>query len=155
MWLNGELTPRGEAEVLLFDAGFGMGDGVWQGLRLHKGRLLFLDAHLDRLMAGARAIRLDIGLTREEIAAALKKVLAANAMTDGVHVRLMVTRGVKSTVSQDPRNALGIPTIAITAEHKRPARATPTEGWRWPPSECAARRRKCSTCASIRTAGST
>lgn len=121
VWLNGELVPRGEARVSLFDAGFGMGDGVWEGLRLHKGALLFLDAHLDRLFAGAAAIRLDIGLSRTEIVAALQATLAANAMTDGAHLRLMVTRGEKSTISQDPRNALGRPTIAITAEHKRPA----------------------------------
>jgi branched-chain amino acid aminotransferase len=123
VWLNGAPVPRAEARVSLFDAGFGMGDGVWEGLRLHKGRLLFLERHLDRLFEGAKAIRLDIGKSRAEIEAALAETLAANAMTDGVHVRLMVTRGVKSTVSQDPRNALGVPTIAITAEHKRPANA--------------------------------
>jgi branched-chain amino acid aminotransferase len=121
VWLNGELVPRAQAKVSLFDAGFGMGDGVWEGLRLHKGRLLFLDDHLDRLFAGARAIALDIGKSRGEIAAALSELLAANAMEDGVHLRLMVTRGVKSTISQDPRNALGAPTIAITAEYKKPA----------------------------------
>ena len=123
VWLNGALVPRAEARVSLFDAGFGMGDGVWEGLRLHRGRLLFLERHLDRLFDGAKAIRLDIGKSRAEIEAALAETLAANAMTDGVHVRLMVTRGVKSTVSQDPRNALGVPTIAITAEHKRSANA--------------------------------
>jgi len=120
VWLNGELVPRAEAKVSLFDAGFGMGDGVWEGLRLHKGRLLFLDAHLDRLFAGAKAIALEIGMSRAELAAALADTLAANAMTDGVHLRLMITRGVKSTINQDPRNALGRPTIAITAEHKNP-----------------------------------
>src|SRR5512135_2354360 len=82
VWLNGALVPRDEARVSLFDAGFGMGDGVWEGLRLHKGRLLFLDAHLDRLFAGARAIGLDIGMSRQEIAAALAGVLEANGMTD-------------------------------------------------------------------------
>ncbi|MGI8841614.1 MAG: aminotransferase class IV [Caulobacteraceae bacterium] len=121
VWLNGELVARGEAKVSIFDAGFSMGDGVWEGLRLHKERLLFLDAHLDRLFAGARAIGLDIGMDRIAIAAALRSILEANAMTDGVHVRLMVTRGLKSTVSQDPRNALGRPTVAIVAEHKVPA----------------------------------
>lgn len=124
VWLNGELVPRAEARVSLFDAGFGSGDGVWEGIRLHKGALLFLDAHLDRLFAGAAAIRLDIGKSRAELTAALRATLAANAMTDGVHLRLMVTRGVKSTISQDPRAALGEPTIAITAEHKRPAHAS-------------------------------
>jgi branched-chain amino acid aminotransferase len=123
VWLNGALVPRSEARVSLFDAGFGMGDGVWEGLRLHRGRLLFLDAHLDRLLAGARAIRLDVGLSRAALAAALESVVAANGMTDGAHLRLMVTRGVKSTINQDPRNALGQPTIAITAEHKRPSHA--------------------------------
>lgn len=118
VWLNGELVPRAEAKVSIFDAGFGMGDGVWEGLRLHKGRLLFLESHLDRLFEGARAIGLEIGMNRAELTAALADTLAANAMTDGVHIRLMVTRGIKSTINQDPRNALGRPTIAITAEHK-------------------------------------
>lgn len=121
IWLNGELVTRENAKVSLFDAGFSMGDGVWEGLRLHKGRLLFLEAHLDRLFAGAAAIGLDIGLDRSGVTAALHRVLEANAMTDGVHVRLMVTRGPKSTINQDPRNALGRSTIAITAEHKAPA----------------------------------
>jgi branched-chain amino acid aminotransferase len=118
VWLNGDLVARGEARISIFDAGFCLGDGVWEGLRLHKGALLFLDAHLDRLFEGARAIRLDIGRTRAEIVGAIAATLAANAMTDGVHIRLMVTRGVKATVNQDPRNALGAPTIAIVAEHK-------------------------------------
>ncbi len=120
VWLNGDLVARGEAKVSIFDAGFSMGDGVWEGLRLHRGRLLFLEAHLDRLFAGARAIGLDIGLDRAGIAAALRATLDANTMTDGVHVRLMVTRGLKSTVSQDPRNAVGRPTVAVVAEHKVP-----------------------------------
>ena len=123
VWLNGDLVPRSEARVSLFDAGFGMGDGVWEGLRLHRGRLLFLDTHLDRLFAGARAIRLDPVLSRAELVAALEAVVAANGMSDGAHLRLMVTRGVKATINQDPRNALGRPTIAITAEHKRPTGA--------------------------------
>ena len=121
IWLNGDLVPRGEAKVSLFDAGFSMGDGVWEGLRLHKGRLLFLGAHLDRLFAGAAAIKLDIGLDRAGVEAAMTEILAANGMTDGAHLRLMVTRGLKSTINQDPRNVLGRPTIAITAEHKTPA----------------------------------
>jgi branched-chain amino acid aminotransferase len=130
VWLNGALVPRAEAKVSIFDAGFGMGDGVWEGLRLHKGRLLFLEAHLDRLFEGAQAIGLGIGLSRAELAAALEHTLAANAMTDGVHVRLMVTRGLKSTINQDPRNALGRPTLAITAEHKIPTPATADRGLR-------------------------
>jgi branched-chain amino acid aminotransferase len=118
VYVNGELVPRQEARVSVFDAGFALGDGVWEGLRLHKGRLLFLDAHLDRLEAGARAIRLDLGLDREGLKAALARTLETNGMSDGVHIRLMATRGLKATVNQDPRNALGRPTLVITAEYK-------------------------------------
>src|ERR1700691_2769422 len=96
IYLNGRLVSRDDAKVSIFDAGFVLCDGVWEGLRLHKGGLLFLDAHLDRLFAGARAIALDIGLTRDEIVAALKRTLAANGMQSGVHIRLMVTRGIKT-----------------------------------------------------------
>ena len=121
VWLNGELVQRREAKVSIFDAGFALGDGIWEGLRLHKGALLFLEAHLDRLYRGAEAIRLDIGRDRAQ----LVRALAANAMTDGVHIRLMVTRGLKATVNQDPRNALGTPTLAIVAEHKAPPAMRP------------------------------
>ena len=121
VYVNGDLVPRAEAKVSVFDAGFSLGDGVWEGLRLHKGRLLFLEAHLDRLFAGAKAIALDIGMDREQLTAALARTLDANGMSDGAHLRLMVTRGVKATVNQDPRNALGRPTVVITAEHKAPA----------------------------------
>ncbi|HEX4158272.1 MAG TPA: aminotransferase class IV [Rhizomicrobium sp.] len=128
VWLNGALLPRGEARVSIFDAGFVLGDGVWEGVRLHKGGLLFLNAHLDRLYAGARAIALDIGMSREEMARALRQLVAANGMQDGVHIRLMVTRGEKKTPNQDPRNALGRPTIAIVAEYKEPSAAVRAQG---------------------------
>jgi branched-chain amino acid aminotransferase len=121
VYLNGALIPREAAKISIFDAGFGLGDGIWEGLRLHRGRLLFLTAHLDRLFAGAAAIRLDIGLDRAAITEALYRTTSANGMTDGAHLRLMVTRGLKATVNQDPRNALGQPTVAITAEYKTPA----------------------------------
>jgi branched-chain amino acid aminotransferase len=121
VYLNGAFLPRSEAKISIFDAGFSLGDGVWEGLRAHKGRLLFLDAHIDRLLTGATAIHLDIGLDKHQITAALYATLAANSMTDGVHLRLMVTRGLKSTVNQDPRNALGQPTIVMTAEYKQPS----------------------------------
>jgi branched-chain amino acid aminotransferase len=123
VYVNGQMVPRAEARVSVFDAGFALGDGVWEGLRLHKGRLLFLEAHLDRLLAGARAIALDLGLDRAGLKAALDQTLAANGMSDGVHIRLMATRGLKATVNQDPRNALGRPTIVITAEYKAPSAA--------------------------------
>jgi branched-chain amino acid aminotransferase len=120
VYLNGEMVTRDRALVSVFDAGFALGDGVWEGLRLHRGRLLFLDEHIDRLLAGAGAIGLDIGMDQAEIAAALLQTVEANNMTDGVHLRLMVTRGIKTTVNQDPRNAVGKPTVVITAEYKAP-----------------------------------
>ncbi len=121
VYLNGRLVPRHEAMVSVFDAGFVLGDGVWEGLRLHKGCLLHLDDHLDRLFWGSREIALDLGLTREALKLALRQTLEANGMEDGVHIRLMATRGVKKTVNQDPRNALGTATIVIVAEHKLPS----------------------------------
>jgi branched-chain amino acid aminotransferase len=124
--LDGQLVPAREAQVSLFDAGFGLGDGVWEGLRLHKGALLFLEAHLDRLYHGAAALRIDIGISRAELTASLKELLRANGMEDGAHLRLMVTRGRKSTINQDPRFTSGKPSIAVTAEFKqRPAEARP------------------------------
>ena len=128
IYLNGSLVSRSEAKVSVFDAGFVLGDGVWEGLRLHKGAFLFLDAHLDRLYDGARAIALDIGLSREEMIAALRRTADVNEMQSGVHIRLMVTRGPKKAPNQDPRNALGKPTIVIVAEHKEPSEEIVTRG---------------------------
>ena len=118
IYVNGELKPRAEAVVSVFDAGFVLGDGVWEGLRVHAGQPLFLDAHLDRLYEGAKAIALDIGRTRRELTRAIADTLAANSMTDGVHIRLMVTRGTKLTPYQDPRVTLGPATIVIIPEYK-------------------------------------
>src|SRR3954452_8120092 len=126
--VNGALVPRNQAVVSVFDAGFVLGDGVWEGLRVADGHPAFLEAHLDRLWEGAAAIALDIGLTREELTGRIYRTLAANGMTDGVHVRLMVTRGPKSTPYQDPRMMAGPPTIVIIAEHKEPLPATVTKG---------------------------
>ena len=128
IYLNGRLVPRAEAKVSLFDAGFLVGDGIWEGLRLHKGALLFLDEHLERLYWGARQIGLDIGLDRATLVSELKRTIDTNHMHDGVHVRLMVTRGEKSAPNQDPRNALGKPTVAIVAEYKLPGPKLMTEG---------------------------
>lgn len=119
IWLNGALVRRADAKVSVFDAGFVLGDGVWEGLRLHRGRLLFLDAHLDRLIAGASSIGLTLP-TRGYFEDALAETLAANGMVDGAHLRLMVTRGEKRAANQDPRNALGVPTVVILAEYKQP-----------------------------------
>ena len=118
--VNGELKPRAEAMVSVFDSGFMLGDGVWEGLRLHLGKLAFLDRHLDRLFEGAKALAMDIGLSREELTRRLYDTLDGNGMADGVHIRLMVTRGVRATPYQDPRVVVGGPTIVITAEYKEP-----------------------------------
>jgi branched-chain amino acid aminotransferase len=128
VWLNGALVPRAQATVSVFDSGFIAGDGVWEGLRLIRGRWLFLDRHLDRLFAGARAIDLDIGLTRDGLVRALEATREANGMTDGVHARLMVTRGLKRTPSQDPRQTIGPATVVIVAEHKVPPPELATAG---------------------------
>ena len=116
--VNGELTPRAEAVVSVFDSGFVLGDGVWEGLRVHHGHPAFLEQHLDRLFEGAAAIVLDIGRTRDELTRDIYRTLEANDMGDGVHIRLMVTRGVKATPYQDPRVTVGPATVVIIAEHK-------------------------------------
>jgi branched-chain amino acid aminotransferase len=120
VYVDGAFFRRDEASVSVFDAGFVLGDGVWEGLRLVEGRLLACREHMDRLYEGARAIQLDIGLTRDELVGVIRRTLEANGMTDGVHIRLMVTRGRKKTPNQDPRFAIGRPTIVVVAEYKRP-----------------------------------
>src|SRR3954447_14516178 len=97
IWVNGALVPRDQAVVSVFDSGFVLGDGVWEGLRVSGGHPAFVERHLDRLFEGAQALMLDIGLSRDELTAAIYETLRANEMTDGVHVRLMVARGVKRT----------------------------------------------------------
>lgn len=118
--VNGELFARDQARVSVFDSGFVLGDGVWEGLRLHDGGLPFLDQHLDRLYEGARAIDLDIGLTREQLTQRIVDTLCTNDMHSDVHIRLMVTRGVKATPHQDPRFVIGGATIVIIPEYKNP-----------------------------------
>lgn len=127
--VNGAHVPRDEARVSVFDAGFGLGDGVWEGLRLVRGRILSREAHLDRLYEGANSIRLEL-MPRAELVAAIDALLAANGMEDGVHIRLMVTRGVKSTINQDPRFVRGGPTVVILAEWKQPNAALKARGLR-------------------------
>ena len=120
VYINGEFYRREEAKISVFDSGFLVGDGVWEGLRLHGGEFAFLDLHLDRLFEGAKAIDLDIGMTRGEITQSLRETVRRNGMegSSGVHVRLMVTRGDKKTPSQDPRLVAGGPNVVIIAEHK-------------------------------------
>lgn len=125
--VNGVMTPRAEASVSVFDSGFMLGDGVWEGLRVHTGRIAFLDQHLDRLWEGAKAIAMDIGVSREVLEARLYETIDANRM-DSCHIRLMVTRGIRSTPYQDPRVVISPATIVIIAEHKDPLPATVEKG---------------------------
>ena len=116
--INGELFSRDDAKVSVFDSGFMLGDGVWEGIRLHKGRLLFLEAHMERLYEGAKAIDMDIGLSPEQMVTRIDEVLAGNSMDTDVHIRLMVTRGIKSTPYQHPRVTITPPTVVIIPEYK-------------------------------------
>ncbi len=128
--INGKLYPRAEAKVSVFDSGFILGDGVWEGLRVHDGGLPFLGLHLDRLYEGAKTIDMDIGLTRETLTAQILAVLRANKMREGVHIRLMVTRGLKATPYQDPRVTVGPATVVIIPEYKQPLPKTVEQGIR-------------------------
>jgi branched-chain amino acid aminotransferase len=121
IYVNGDIVPRAEAKVSVYDSGFMLGDGVWEGLRLHHGRLLFEDLHLARLYEAAKAIDLDIGLSPAELKAVLYRTIEANGMRDGVHLRLMVTRGPKKTPFQDPRLSLWGATIVVIPEYKEPS----------------------------------
>lgn len=118
IYINGELFPRNEAKISVFDSGYLVGDGVWEALRLHAGVLVFLDQHLDRLYQGAATIGMDVGMTRSELTAQIWQTLNANKMHDGVHVRLMLTRGIKKTPSQDPRLTISGPNLVIIPEFK-------------------------------------
>ncbi|MFT4652906.1 MAG: branched-chain amino acid aminotransferase [Kangiellaceae bacterium] len=117
--INGELFPRSEAKISVFDSGFILGDGVWEGIRLHKGHLAFIGMHMRRLFDGAKALDMDIGLSSGELIQRIYSTCKANQMTDGVHIRLMVTRGEKATPYQDPRVTISNATIVIIAEHKK------------------------------------
>ncbi|MEL6198450.1 MAG: D-amino acid aminotransferase [Pseudomonadota bacterium] len=130
MYVDGALRPRSEAMVSVYDSGFMLGDGVWEGLRLYQGRWAFLDDHLDRLFEAARAIDLDIGLDRAGVRAALERTRAANGMTDNAHARLMVTRGVKSRPFQHPALSRSGPTMVIIMEHSAPTAALAERGVR-------------------------
>jgi branched-chain amino acid aminotransferase len=118
--VDGDLKPKAEAMVSVYDSGFMMGDGVWEGLRLYNGRWAFLDDHLDRLFEAAKAIDLDIGRTREDVAQALEDTRRANGMETDAHARLMVTRGRKVRPFQHPGFSRFGPTFVIIMEHSRP-----------------------------------
>jgi branched-chain amino acid aminotransferase len=128
IYINAQLLPRAQALVSVFDSGFVLGDGVWEGLRVVAGHPLFLDAHLDRLFEGAKAIALDVGMDRGALTQAIYRTLSANAMRDGVHMRLMVTRGMKRTPYQDPRVCIGPATVVMIPEYKTPLPETLQRG---------------------------
>lgn len=117
IYVNGELLHKNDAKISVFDSGFMMGDGVWEGIRLVNNRWLFIDEHLERLFEGAKAIDLEIGLTIEDIKIALENTRSVNNMTDNAHARLMVTRGIKSKPFQRPSYSMNGPTVVIIMEH--------------------------------------
>ena len=122
IYVNGELLHKNDAKISVFDSGFMMGDGVWEGIRLVNNRWLFIDEHLERLFEGAKAIDLEIGLTIEDIKIALENTRSANNMTDSAHARLMLTRGVKSKPFQKPSYSMDGATAVIIMEHSDDSR---------------------------------
>ena len=119
IWVNGKVVPKAQAMVSVYDSGFMLGDGVWEGIRLYNNRWTFLDEHIDRLFEAAKAIDLDMARSREDVAAAVHETQAANGMTTDAHARLMVTRGVKTRPFQHPRLSQQGPTMVIIMEHSR------------------------------------
>ena len=119
VYLNGKIVPREQALVSVYDAGFMLGDGIWEGIRLYNGKWAFVEDHMDRLYESARVVDMDIPLTREQMIEALDQTAAANQMTQDVHARLMITRGLKSKPFQDPRLSQQGLTIAIIMEHSK------------------------------------
>ena len=126
--IDGELLHRSEAKISVFDSGFLLGDGVWEGIRLHNKQLIFIDDHLDRLFKSAKGISLKIPFTKEEIINQISKVLAKNNMEDDVHIRLIVSRGEKITPYQNPNANIGPVTLVIIPEFKKTNPNTYTNG---------------------------
>lgn len=119
IWVNGKIVPKAQAMVSVYDSGFMLGDGVWEGIRLYNGRWSFLNEHMDRLFEAAKAVDIDIGLTREQLVSAVSDTQSANGMTTDAHARLMVTRGVKTRPFQHPKLSQNGPTVVIIMEHSR------------------------------------
>ena len=119
IYVNGELLPRHEAKISVFDSGYLVGDGVWEGLRLYMGVLAFKQLHFDRLWQSAAVVGIKLPFSRQQLETHILDTLNANQMQDGVHIRVMVTRGIKKTPSQDPRLTISGPNLVIIAEHKK------------------------------------
>ncbi len=130
IYVNGEIVHRDDAKVSVYDSGFMLGDGVWEGLRVYDGKIAFLDEHLDRLYEAALFIDLDIGMHRTELTKAIYDTLAANAMVTDVHIRLMVTRGRKKKPFQHPHLSVYGSTVVIIAEHSQPDESVVERGIR-------------------------
>ena len=120
IWINGTLTPRAQATVSVYDSGFMLGDGVWEGMRLYDGNWAFMDEHIDRLFEAAKAIDLDIGMDRNGVISAVLETQLANSMHTDVHCRLMITRGIKILPFQHPSLSRSGPTMVIIMEHSTP-----------------------------------
>ncbi len=130
IYINGDIVPRNEAKVSVYDSGFMLGDGMWEGMRLYNGKWAFFDEHMDRLFGSCKAVSLDIGMDRQGIADALKKTAEANNMTNDAHCRLMITRGMKAKPFQHPSLSRTGPTIVIIIEHSKPANDVQSKGIR-------------------------
>ena len=130
IFINGDIVHRDEAKVSVYDSGFLLGDGMWEGMRLYDGRWAFFDEHMDRLYESCKAVSLDIGMSRAEMADALQRLANANGMTTDVHCRLMVTRGTKVKPFQHPSLSQTGPTVVIIMEHSKPVEALHRTGIR-------------------------
>ena len=120
IYVDGELLPRDEAKVSVYDSGFLLGDGMWEGLRLYNGKWAFLDDHLDRLFGSLKAVSIGLGMCRAELVDALERTRQANGIETDAHARLMVTRGIKAKPFQHPSLSRSGPTLVIIIEHSKP-----------------------------------
>jgi len=128
IFINGQLHPREEAKISVFDSGYLVGDGVWEAFRVHQGKMVFVHKHLDRLWQSAKVVGIVITFSREELLQNIQTTLDANVMKDHIHVRVMLTRGIKKTPSQDPRLTISGPNLVIIAEHKTASPETKNKG---------------------------
>ena len=128
IYINGEYFQRSEAKVSVLDSGYLLGDGVWEGIRLHKGHLVHLDEHLDRLYSGAENLAMDIGLSKVEVKQALETTIQKNGMKSDVHIRLIVSRGIKKTPYQSPKVTMGNPTVVVITEYKKASEEVKKKG---------------------------
>jgi len=128
IYINGQFFHRSEAKVSVMDSGYLLGDGVWEGIRLYKGSLIHLDKHLNRLFSGAKTIAMDIDQTKQQIELAIRSTLEKNRMESDVHIRLIISRGIKSTPYQDPKVTVGKPTLVIIPEYKKASEQVKIKG---------------------------